>query len=554
MRYQSRTALAVLATSSLVNARSISQLCTVSNVQSALPANGTLLGIQMLPSTVTANTVYNATAGTGPGGSTSISSTTYNYCNVTVAYTRTGKNDRVPFRLRESVLRGGFSLATDPTEGFPYGAASGVTDAGYDAFSNSYDEVNLYGNGTINWDATYMLAYQALGELTKVGKPLTSAFYGLDDTRLYTYFSGCSDGGRQGMSQVQRWGEEYDGVVAGAPAFRFAQQQVSHVFPATVEQTIDYYPPPCELSKIVNATIAACDPLDGRTDGVSYTSLGFGFDKRAEGSSTTYQPAQNGTVTAEGVALAKAIYGGLHDSRGKRAFLSWQIAAELSDAETEYNSNTSSWELDIPSTGGEYVTRFVELVDADNLSNRDNVTYDTLVQWMNFGMFEYLDSLQTTIPDLTTFKSSGGKLLHYHGESDPSVPTANSVHYWQSVHAAMYGGEPANTKHLSELAEWYQLYLVPGAAHCGTNDLQPGPFPSSATLMQTIIDRVEKDEQPSRLNASVSSGAYEGETQRLCQWPDRPLWHDNSSFECVFDEKSYETWTYTLSAFNVTVY
>ena len=113
-----------------------------------------------------------------------------------------------------------------------------------------------------------MFGYQALGEMTIVGKPLTKAFYSMaNSTKLYTYYEGCSDGGREGMSQVQRWGEEYDGVIAGAPAFRFAQQQVNHVFSAAVEHTMDYYPEPCALEKIVNVTIDACDPLDGRTDG-----------------------------------------------------------------------------------------------------------------------------------------------------------------------------------------------------------------------------------------------------------------------------------------------
>jgi tannase len=197
---------------------------------------------------------------------------------------------------------------------------------------------------------------QRLWDCTKIktGKPLTQAFYGLNDTKLYTYFEGCSDGGREAMSQVQRWGEEYDGVVAGAPAFRFAQQQVLHVYPATIEQTMDYFPPPCALDKIVNATMAACDPLDGRTDGMiprtdlcqlnfnlssligqSYycaaetgSSLGFGFSKRqmgggAAGSQASSKPEQNGTITANDIAVAQAVYDGLHSSDGKRAYLSW---------------------------------------------------------------------------------------------------------------------------------------------------------------------------------------------------------------------------------------
>ncbi|KAJ9300576.1 hypothetical protein DTO271G3_1740 [Paecilomyces variotii] len=601
MRRASRVAVAAIAASA--NAASLADVCTVSNVQAALPANGTLLGINLIPSASTASPVYNATVGGGMGStSTTTSTETFNYCNVTVTYTHPGKDDTVvvkyafpspgDFKNRFYVEGGGgYSLSSVATGGLEYGAVGGATSAGYDAFEYSYDEVVLLGNGSINWDATYMFGYQALGEMTILGKALTKNFYGLSsDTKLYTYYEGCSDGGREGMSQVQRWGEEYDGVITGAPAFRLAQQQVLHIFSSAVEHTLDYYPPPCELEKIVNVTIAACDPLDGRTDGVisrtdlcklnfnlssiigepyycaaeSSTSLGFGFSKRdvkrgnlnkrqaAEGSTSSYQPAQNGTVSAEGVAVAQTIYDGLFNSKGERAYLSWQIGSELSDADTTWNNDTKSWELDIPSTGGSYATKFVELVDLDNLSNLDNVTYDTLVSWMETGMVRYLDSLQTTLPDLTTFQSSGGKLLHYHGESDPSIPTASSVHYWQSVRSIMYGNL-SEEESLQALKDWYQFYLIPGAAHCGTNSLQPGPYPEDN--MEIMIDWVENGVKPSRLNATVSSGPYAGETQMLCQWPTRPLWHGNSSsFDCVHDQKSIESWTYSFPAFKVPVY
>ncbi|KAM0320087.1 hypothetical protein ACHAO8_000682 [Botrytis cinerea] len=581
MRQSSRAAIAALAVTA--NAASLSDVCTISNVQAAIPANGTLLGIDLIPSAVTAGAVYNASAGMG-------STATYTYCNVTVTYTHTGKNDKViikyafpspsDFENRFYVGGGGgYSLSSDATGGLAYGAVGGATDAGYDAFDYSYDEVVLYGNGSINWDATYMFGYQALGEMTLVGKSLTKGFYGLsDDTKVYTYYEGCSDGGREGMSQVQRWGEEYDGVIAGAPAFRFSQQQVHHVFSSAVEHTLDYYPPPCEMDKIVNATIAACDPLDGRTDGVvsrtdlcmlnfnlssiigeSYycaattsSSLGFGFSKRAQGSTTSNTPEQNGTVTAEAVAVAQAIYDGLHNSDNQRAYLSWQIASNLGDAATTYNNETGSWELSIPSTGGMFVTKYVQLLDLDNLSDLDNVTYDTLVEWMNIGMVRFMDSLQTTLPDLTTFQSSGGKLLHYHGESDPSIPSASSAHYWQAVRSSMYGDATAEES-LEALQDWYQFYLVPGAAHCGTNSLQPGPYPENN--MEIMIDWVENGVKPTALNATVSSGTYAGETQMLCQWPTRPLWQGNSTtFDCVNDEDSIESWTYTFDAFKVPVY
>ncbi|KAI5363185.1 putative tannase/feruloyl esterase, alpha/Beta hydrolase [Septoria linicola] len=608
MRQFSQTALAaglIAATraSPLVartsNSISLAEICTVANVQAALPGNGTLLGLNLLPTAVTASAVSNATTGGGmmkrqAGPSSSSSSETVTYCNVTITYTHTGKGDEIvvkyafpqpsDFSNRFYVAGGGgFSLSSDATGGLTYGAVGGATSAGYDAFDNSYNEVVLYGNGTINWDATYAFGYTALGEMTKIGKYITKGFYGMgDEDKVYTYYEGCSDGGREGMSQVQRWGEEYDGAITGAPAFRFAQQQVHHVYPATIEHTMGYYPPPCALAKIVNATIAACDPLDGRTDGVisrtdlcklnfnlssiigeSYycaaetsSSLGFGFSRmakrQAQGSQSSNNPAQNGTVTAADVAVAQAVYDGLHNSAGERAYLSWQIGSELSDADPTYDNTTSSWTLSIPSTGGEYVTKFVQLLDLDNLSDLEGVTYDTLVEWMNIGMFRYLDSLQTTLPDLTPFQSSGGKLLHYHGESDPSIPAASSVHYWQSVRSVMY---PNLTEPEAEnaLSDWYQFYLIPGAAHCGANSLQPGPYPQDN--MQTMIDWVENGIKPSRLNATVSSGDNAGEVQALCQWPARPLWSGNSTaFDCVNDEASIESWTYEFPAFKVPVY
>ncbi|TGJ86258.1 hypothetical protein E0Z10_g2506 [Xylaria hypoxylon] len=586
MRQSYAAAMAV--TASLSNAASLADVCTVKNVQAALPANGTLLGINLIPSSVIASPLYNVTA--SGGGMFTSGSSPLTYCNVTLSYTHAGKGDTVVVKYafpEPSVFKnrfyvaggGGYSLSSDATGGIEYGAASGATDAGYDAFSYSFDEVALYGNGTTNWDATHMFGYQALGEMTSIAKPLARGFYGVsDETKIYTYYEGCSDGGREGMSQVQRWGELYDGVITGAPAFRMAHQQIGHIVPATIEQTLNYFPPTCALDKIVNATIAACDPLDGRTDGVisrtdlckihfdlksiigesyycaaqSGSSLGFGFSKRQAGSQSTTSPEQNGTVTAKDVEVAQAVYDGLHNSNGERAYLSWQIGSDLSDANPTYNNETDSWGLNIPSTGGSWATKFVELLGLDNLSDLNNVTYDTLVEWMNFGMVRYLDTLQTTLPDLTEFQSSGGKLLHYHGESDPSVPAASSVHYWQSVRDIMYP-ELNDAKAQEALAEWYQFYLVPGAAHCGTNTLQPGPYPQDN--MQTIIDWVENSVQPARLNATVSSGNYSGEVQKLCQWPTRPVWQeDGSSFNCVNDQASIDSWTYTFNAFKVPVY
>jgi tannase len=108
----------------------------------------------------------------------------------------------------------------------------------------------------------------------------------------------------------------------------------------------------------------------------------------------------------------------------------------------------------------------------------------------------------------------------------------------------------SDSEALEAMGEWYQFYLIPGAAHCGRNELQPGPYPGDN--METMIEWVEEGVKPKGLNASVTEGRDEGEVQRLCQWPLRPLWKGNgTAFECVKDEESVESWTYRFDAFKV---
>lgn len=340
---------------------------------------------------------------------------------------------------------------------------------------------------------------------------------------------------------------------------------------------MDYYPPPCELEKILNMTIAACDPLDGRTDGVvsrtdlcklnfnlnstigapyycaasTSSSLGFAYGQKAKRQMAATTPEQNGTVTAQGAAFAALMYDGMKNSKGERIYLGWQPACAFEDATTAYDDTTDTWGVSIAATGGSFVTKFVQMVDLDNLASVEDVTFDTLQRWMNDGMVKYMDSLQTTLPDISTFQASGGKIIHYHGESDDSIPTASSVRYYESVRSIMYPSQSFNES-IASLQEWYKLFLIPGAAHCSTNTFQPGPYP--VDNMATIMDWVENGIEPERLNATVSTGTYEGEVQKLCAFPLRPVWDSEGTLVCEYDQASIDSWSYTLDAFKVPVY
>lgn len=169
---QSAVLAAATAVATTSSAASLADICTVAKIQAALPGNGTISNVNLIPSSVTATAVYNASTSGGMmkrQSSSSSSSTTYSYCNVTAEYTHPSLDDTVVvwygfpdpdiFENRFYVGGGGgYSLASGVTGGLEYGAVTGCTDAGYDAFTNSLDEVVLNDDGTLNWQNVRMVS------------------------------------------------------------------------------------------------------------------------------------------------------------------------------------------------------------------------------------------------------------------------------------------------------------------------------------------------------------------------------------------------------------
>jgi tannase len=561
----------------------LNDICTSTYAQLALPATGFYQGITIDSDSI----VTTLTSNYSVKDNTFFPNAAISYCNVTFAYTHNGRDDVVnvayfipdPSTFANRFLAtGGGGLAINSglntvSGGVSIGAVSGLTDGGFGSFNTQADVHFLLANGTVNWENAYMFGYQAIHEMTVLGKEFARNLMGMQNaTKLYAYYQGCSEGGREGWSQVQRF-EELDGASIGAPAFRYAHQQIQHLYSNVVEQTLDYFPPPCELTAIVNATIAFCDPLDGKTDGVVsrtdlcklrfninstigtpyYCAASAGSGGFGPPGSSQPTPAQNGTVSAKAVAVAQTILDGLHDLQGRQAYMSYQPSATFADAQTKYNNITGKWSLSISGLGGEFVTRYIQLQNTSTLASLEGVTYDTLRDWMYDLWQMYEDSFQTTWPDLTKFQAAGGKVLHFHGESDNSIPAASSVRYWDSVRSVMYPDLDYNTS-ASKLQEFYRFFLVPGAAHCGANSGQPnGAWPQ--TSMTQLINWVEKGVAPDMLNATVSLGVNKGQNQQICMFPLRPLYTGNGTEQqCVYDKESIDTWHYDLNSWKMPVY
>lgn len=574
----SHVATAIASLPALVQSLSLTDICTPTYLAANFPAVDFYDGITLDPTSITAKMVINASA-----SSVFYPNAVIDYCAVTFKYSHNGLNDSVlltywvpaPANFQNRYLStggGGYAINSETQSlagGVEYGAVAGQTDGGFGIFQNNVIAQFLLANGTVNWQNVYMFGYNAIHEMSVIGKEFTSTIFNMTakNATLYSYYQGCSEGGREGFSQVQRFADQFDGAAIGAPAFRYAFQQVQHLYSNVVEQTLDYYPPPCELQKIVNETIIACDPYDGKTDGVVSrtdlctinfnisTLLGtpYSCPAAAGGFFGGATPAQNGSISAKGLAVAQKILDGLHTTDGKRAYFSYTSSSTFTDALTSYNPTSGQFGLDITSLGGSFVEVLLDLKNGSNLQSLEGVTYDTLHNWIQDGWNRYNDVLMTNWPDLTPYKNSGGKIIHFHGESDFSIPTASSVRYYESVREVMNPGLSYNDS-VAATNEFYRLFLVPGGSHCAVNAAEPnGPWPQ--TNLQVLIDWVENGAAPVTLNATVLQGENIGTNQQICGWPLRPFWTNNgTTMECRYEQESIDSWIYDLDAFDMPVY
>ena len=278
---RSSSLLAAIALLGAAHAVTLNDICTSTYLATHFPDVDFYAGITLEPDSITANAVYNASS----TGNYFFPDVTFDYCNVTFKYSHNGRDDSVlltywlptPATFGNRFLAtggGGYAINSGNSSlpgGMGYGAVSGDTDGGFGPiFEDNAILDFLLANGTVDWENVYMFGYNAIHEMTVIGKEFTKTVYNMttNNATLYSYYQGCSEGGREGWSQVQRFADQFDGATIGAPAIRFAFQQVQHLYSNIVEQDFDYYPPPCELQAIVNQTIIHCDPLDGKTDGV----------------------------------------------------------------------------------------------------------------------------------------------------------------------------------------------------------------------------------------------------------------------------------------------
>jgi feruloyl esterase len=357
--------------------------------------------------------------------------------------------------------------------------------------------------------------YRATHEMTVAARAITAAFYGKPPVR--TYFTGCSGGGRQGLMEAQRYPADYDGIVAGDPTADFTRLTLGGRLWEAIQTLKDpaRYIPASKIPAIAAATLNACDAIDGIADGVIDDPRRCHFDPA---SIQCDAEDNDDCLTAPQVAALEAIYAGARNSKGERIFPGYQPGGELSPMGwASYVSGDAPGHASQALYGGNFV-RFMVMEKADY----DPLTFDYDVD-LPRAVAKLSATIDATDPNLAPFAAHGGKLIQYHGWSDPGVAPESSVDYYERVTKAL--GKPP--------IDFYRLFMVPGMQHC-----IGGPGPDHFDALTALERWVEQGEAPERIVAAHMTGGRIDRTRPLCPYPQVARWtgtgglDDAANFTC----------------------
>jgi Tannase and feruloyl esterase len=288
--------------------------------------------------------------------------------------------------------------------------------------------------------------YRAVHEMTLDAKSIVKALYG--DQPKRSYFAGCSNGGRQALMEAQRFPDDYDGIIAGAPANNWVPMLTGGLKFLQATDAAGYIPP-AKIPAISKAVLAACNTQDGVADGVLSDPRQCHLDPSTMLCKGTDSAA---CLTAPQVESLKTIYAGAYDAFGKQIFPGLLPGAE------EGRGGWATW-VTGSEQGKSAAAFFVVGYFANMVYDKSDWDYKTanIDDALKLAYEKTGDSLDAVNTDLKPFLAHG-KLILYHGWNDPGISPINSVNYYNSVVSAL-GNQSAEQS--------LRLYMVPGMQHCG---------------------------------------------------------------------------------------
>jgi feruloyl esterase len=377
-----------------------------------------------------------------------------------------------------------------------------------------------------NMERLVNFGHVAVHRTAEVAKAITHLHYGSPSNR--NYFFGCSRGGGQALMAAQRYPDDFDGIIAGAPAYDWSAiaavgLQVSNAMFTDPINPAKAVLTQASLELLESSILAACDADDGLEDRILNDPRQCDFDP-AELPRCAGEAPADGCLTSDQLAAIQVIYSGPHDSEGERIYPPYPFGAEATpqgwvpwlvpgEEPVTPDGPTLSYAF---STG--IFTYFI---------NQDAGWQRTDEMFVDFSeRTELADSvLSATDPDLSAFAASGGKLLMWHGWSDPALSALGTIDYYEQVVAHNPGNE-----------DFARLYMLPGVLHCSG-----GPGPSVADYLTALEDWVERDVTPQSIDAHFVTAELKPDGGRpLCPYPQSAVYdgegsdRDPDNFSCSF--------------------
>jgi feruloyl esterase len=358
------------------------------------------------------------------------------------------------------------------------------TDTGHQG-SGAFD-----GSFMQDQQASLDFAYAAIGRVAEIAKRIIAHQYGKPPD--HSYFAGCSTGGREAMVMTQRYPLLFDGVIAGAPAMRTSYSGIGDRW---VAATLNEIAPKSaegqpitrnalsdtQKQAVIEGIVNACDANDGIKDGLIFNVKACTFDP----TTLVCSGAANDRclTTQQAATLAKA-FAGPKDSKGRQVYpgFAWDTGLTVTQG--------------LPGLlhGGQVVGGGANTVGMD---------VDAAVERVLADPAEPLTSTSRWT-NLNTFSSRGGKLLFWHGMSDPWFSALDTIDYYDRMSQANGGPD--------EVRNWSRLFLVPGAGHCGG-----GPSLDAFDALSAMVTWIEEGRAPERLDAT--GRAFPGRSRPLCAYP-----------------------------------
>ena len=371
--------------------------------------------------------------------------------------------------------------------------------------------------------------YRAVHETSVKSKQIIEAFY--QKSLSYSYFNGCSEGGREALMEAQRYPEDFNGILAGAPAHKWTELMFGFAWNAQALNSPASFLPEPKRRAVREAALAACGAQDGVKDAFIKDPLQCHFDpsvlvcKGADSDSC---------LTAEQAEALKKIYAGPHNPRtGQKISPGYEPGTE-----------------DTPGIPGISFASYV-------FGAAPGASLDAIFSSAFFGGFVFENpgwkfsdlnfdkdiekteqkvgsALNATNTDLTAFRSHGGRLVQYHGWNDGSPSPHHSVDYYEKVTEKIGG--------LHKTEDFYRLFMAPGMMHCGSG---PGPnlfgnmldFGAANDADQNIFTALERWTEQGIAPDRIIARKYKDDdpakgiemTRPLCPYPQAAKWSGKGS-------------------------